>query len=361
MFRASPIHFGHLRRRISECGNEPGVYRMLGGGGEVLYVGKSIRLRTRLLSYLRADRGEKAWEIAAAARDVAWEYTPDEFGALLVEFRLIRRLRPLFNVEHRRERAVCFLKVTREPAPRLVATKSVSNDGAAYYGPFLGLGRLGMAARELTNLLGLRDCPARTPLRFADQADLFGIDYPPLCPRAELACCVAPCAGGSTERGYAERVRLLHSFLDGRTDRPVEILRERMRGAATRLDFEYAAELRDRIRDLEGVRDSLLRIRSLLSELTGAYSPRGGPDGAPVYALRCGQVVSVVRSVEGRGAAEPLADAARLAALAPEPDFARLNPDAVAEILLVARWFRRRPEERARLHGRAAADEAAGA
>src|SRR5688572_11829546 len=81
--------------------NRPGVYRMIGPSDEVLYVGKSIRVRTRLLSYFRAERGEKAAEIVGHAHRIEWEYVPSEFAALLHEFRLIKRYRPPYNVEHK--------------------------------------------------------------------------------------------------------------------------------------------------------------------------------------------------------------------------------------------------------------------
>ncbi len=78
--------------------NRPGVYRMIGPGDQVLYVGKSIRVRSRLLSYFRADPGEKAAEILGFTERVEWDDHPSEFAALLREFRQIRRLRPPFTV-----------------------------------------------------------------------------------------------------------------------------------------------------------------------------------------------------------------------------------------------------------------------
>ena len=71
--------------------NRPGVYRWLGPSDEVLYVGKSVRVRSRLLSYFRADRGEKAAEMIREATRVSWEYVPTEFGSLVSEMRLIQQ------------------------------------------------------------------------------------------------------------------------------------------------------------------------------------------------------------------------------------------------------------------------------
>ncbi|HUE77534.1 MAG TPA: nucleotide excision repair endonuclease, partial [Longimicrobiales bacterium] len=110
---ALPDHDAHgLRAYVRDhAENRPGVYRLIGPEEQVLYVGKSIRIRSRLLSYFRADRAEKAAEILTFARRVEWDDLPSEFSALLREFRLIRRLRPPFNVQHKKERAVCFLRI----------------------------------------------------------------------------------------------------------------------------------------------------------------------------------------------------------------------------------------------------------
>lgn len=341
-----------LRDRIAAAENRPGVYRMLDAEGAVLYVGRSVRVRTRLLSYLRAKRDEKAWEVATAAQDVAWEYVPDEFSAVVREFRLIRRHRPILNVEHKREREICFLKVTREAAPRLLATTRVLEDGAVYYGPFLGLTRLRAAAREIGNLLGLRDCRASTPLRFADQTDLFGgVDHAPLCPQGELRCCAAPCAAWCTERDYLDRLRRAREFFEESGPaglEPLALLRRRMAAAAERLDFEYAAELRDRARALESLRDSLHRTRALSARLTGVYIPPPLGDDSRAYALRSGRIVGELRG-PAAAAPETAMELLRGALARPDPRPSTLDADSLAERLLVLRWFRRRPEECGRL------------
>jgi hypothetical protein len=175
-----------LRAQVrAGCENRPGVYRMIGPADNLLYVGKSIRVRTRLLSYFRAPRGEKAAEIISHTHRIEWEYTPSEFASLLTEMRSIQEARPPYNVEHKRDRAFCFIKLTREEAPRILAVQEVADDGALYFGPFRGRARVREALREVADLLELRTCAAATPMRFADQLDMFGVDPQPLCMRAD--------------------------------------------------------------------------------------------------------------------------------------------------------------------------------
>src|SRR6476619_2714502 len=163
----------HVRAAAKD---RPGVYRWLSGDGEVVYVGKSKRLRTRLLSYFRCGSEEKGSRIVREATRVEWEYTPSEFAALLEELRLIKRFRPRLNVAMKRDaRHYAFIKLSRGPAPKLLVVRgSGSEDGGVYYGPFVGAQRIGEAVRELSDALGLRDCSLDQKMYFADQVDLFG-------------------------------------------------------------------------------------------------------------------------------------------------------------------------------------------
>jgi excinuclease ABC subunit C len=111
--------------------NRPGVYRMLGPDDELLYVGKSVHLRTRLLSYFRASKGEKSWDLMAETARIEWEYIPNEFFALIREMKLIQQWQPRYNVQHKRRRIYSFVKVTREPAPRVIPVTRIIEDGTS--------------------------------------------------------------------------------------------------------------------------------------------------------------------------------------------------------------------------------------
>jgi excinuclease ABC subunit C len=336
-----------LRAYVREhAENRPGVYRLIGPEEQVLYVGKSVRVRSRLLSYFRADRGEKAAEIVAFARRVEWDDLPSEFAALLREFRLIRRLRPPFNVQHKKERAVCFLRIPREPSPRLLVTTRPLDDGSEYFGPLLGAERARAAVRALVDVLGLRTCPATTPLRLGDQADLFGPEYVALCARAELKRCIAPCAAGCTEREYAGRLEVARRFLRGETDEPLERLRQRLRQAVDRWIFEYAAVVAERIELLEGLRASLVRMVGALDALSGAYAVAGHGGDHRVYLLQRGLVRAELPRPQGRADRLNLRRRVDRLLRTPPPPVPRVGGDGLAEMLLVERWFRRNPAER---------------
>jgi excinuclease ABC subunit C len=345
-----PLHpQSTLRQNVrATIENRPGVYRMVGPGDELLYVGKSVRLRTRLLSYFRAPKGDKSWDLIRETSRIEWDYIPNEFFALIQEMKLIQRWQPRFNVQHRRRRMYSFVKVTKEPAPRVVPVTRVIEDGATYYGPFPRVHAVAHTVRELAHVLGLRDCPASTPVFFGDQLEMFGSGRAPRCIRADLRSCLAPCCGRPRALEYTQAVELARRFLEGRADAPLAGLERQMNEAATRLDFEYAALLRDRLERLREFRDELVAFRGRVEDLTFVYRVPGFAGDDRIYLIRRGRIRREIPHPKGLRARRSVAR--EIEAVYGEADRgpAGLEPQDAAEILLVARWFRLRPRERRR-------------
>ena len=334
-----------LRERVREAHNRPGTYRMLAQDGEILYVGKSKQVRTRLLSYLRAGEREKAHRIVREAHTLAWDYEPSEFAALLRELELIKRHRPRFNVQHKRDGRYSFLKLSPGAAPKLFVVTAVSDDAAVYFGPFRGGKRIVEAVRELNDLLGLRDCALGTPMRFADQPDLFAWEHAPRCHRAELKLCIAPCAGMCSEDEYRRRIALARAFLDGDADEPLRWLTERMDDAAARWEFEYAGLLRDRMRRIEMLREEFSRLREALENLSFLYHVPGFGGDDRVYVVRRGTIRAAVPAPRSAPERRRLARLVDEHFGVPEHTGALVARHQVDEILLIARWFRANPTE----------------
>ena len=338
----------HVRATAKD---RPGVYRWLSADGEVVYVGKSKKLRTRLLSYFRCGSEEKGARIVREATRVEWEYTPSEFAALLEELRLIKRFRPRLNVAMKRDaRHFAFIKLTRGPAPKLLVVRGAGADDAQiYYGPFHGAQRVGEAVRELNDALGLRDCRLDQPMHFADQPELFQI-FPrtPGCIRHEIRKCLGPCVGGCTSREYDERVRLVRAFLDGADDGPMATLRGEMEAASEALEFERAASLRDKLQRLEHLREQFVRFRFAVETLSFVYTVPGHDGDDRVYLIRRGRVrgeYDVPRTDRERARLLEMVESV----FAPvERDSAQVPSHEVDELLLLSSWFRRFPAELAR-------------
>lgn len=329
--------------------DRPGVYRMYSADGEIVYVGKSKRVRSRLLSYFRcAFPEEKGARILRQAERIEWEYLPSEFAALLEELRLIKKFRPRFNVALKRDgRHYAFIKLTHHPAPKLVVVRGPGqDDSAVYYGPFQGAARVNEAVRELSDALGLRDCAADQRMNFADQPELFSI-FPrtPGCIRFEIRKCLGPCVGGCTVREYSERVNLARAFLDGADDGPIEQLRADMELASDRLEFERAASLRDKLRRLELLREQFGRLRFALESLSFAYTVPGYDGGDRVYLIRRGRVRAECPAPRTHGERALLRRLAEDVFGTVEHAASRIPTHEIDELLLLSSWFRRFPVE----------------
>ena len=325
--------------------NRPGVYQMLGEDGHPVYVGKSVRVRSRLLSYFTAAPHDKASKLIREAVQIRWEYVPNEFAALVREMKLIKRWRPRFNVQHKRKRAYAFVKITAERAPRLLPVTRVLADGSTYFGPFPAVGAVTQTVRELAHLLGLRDCPSRTPVFFGDQLEIFSEGRAPLCMRADLGSCLAPCCGRTTSEDYLARVRAGHRFLEGRSGAPLRELEAQMEEASGRMDFEYAALLRDRLERLGGFQKQLAAFRGRVESLSFVYRVPGFNGDDRIYAIRRGRIRKQLALPKSQARRIRAAKAIKQVFSSAERGLVALQPLQAAEILLVARWFKLNPKE----------------
>ena len=333
----------------SDAADRPGVYRMIAEDGEIVYVGKSKRLRSRLLSYFRcAFPEDKGARILREAGRIEWEYTPSEFAALLEELRLIKRFRPRFNVAMKRDaRNYCFIKLTKGPAPKLVVVRGAGQDDSSiYYGPFMGATGVGDAVRELNDVLGLRDCANDQRMHFADQAELFDImPRTPGCIRHEVRKCLGPCVGGCTVQQYDDRLLLARGFLDGTDDGPIAQLRREMEEASERLEYERAAALRDKFRRLEALRGQFGRLRFAVETLSFAYTVPGHEGDDRVYLIRRGRVRAETKRPQTPADALAMMSMIDDVFTPVERDSGQIPTHEIDELLLLSSWFRRFPNE----------------
>lgn len=341
---------GVMRDRVkAEALDRPGVYRMLAAGGEVVYVGKSKRLRSRLLSYFRASFPlDKGARILREAEHIEWEYTPSEFAALLSELKLIKSHRPRFNVAMKRDdRNYCFIKITRNAAPKLVVVRGPGHDeSSAYYGPFQGAVRVNEALRELNDVLGLRDCSLDQKMHFADQEDLFqSFIRTPGCIRYEVKKCIGPCVGGCTVAQYDERMGMARDFLDGADDGPIEYLRSEMELASDEMLYERAAAMRDKVKRLEQLRQQFNRLHFAVESLSFVYHVSGYEGDDRVYLIRRGHVRAEVAAPRTPGDAAGLLELIDSVYTPIERETSRIPTHEIDELLLLSSWFKRFPNE----------------
>ncbi len=220
----------------------PGSYQFKDARGRVIYVGKASNLRQRLSNYFQAPRNlhPRTRQMVETAESVEWTTVRNEVEALMLEYSLIKQHDPRFNVRLRDDKSYPFLAVTiDEQWPRAMVMRGRKRKGVRYFGPYAHA----YAIRDTLDLL-LRSFPIRTcsPSKFTSHERL---GKP--CLLYHIEKCAGPCVGEIEEMPYRELVRELCDFLAGDTDDIVDRLDAEMRGAATDLEFEKAARLRDRL------------------------------------------------------------------------------------------------------------------
>ncbi len=355
---SSAVRVAALRAAVKQgAAARPGVYRMIGEDGAVLYVGKSKQLRVRLLGYFREGPREKGARILRETQRIEWEYTPSEFAALLQELRLIKTFRPRFNVANKRDLShYAFVHLTAGRAPKLTVHRCARGRAAGdglYYGPFLGPEIVAEGVRELGDALGLRDCAESVPMHYSDQPELIQLGArTPACIRYDVKKCLGPCIAACSAREYDERVALARAFLEGSADGArgglLDRFHQEMDAASRALSYERAALYRDRIRRLERLREQFGNIRFALESLSFVYPVPGFDGDDRVYLIRRGTVraeLAAPRTTPDRFALQRLVEEVFQPG---EPPGGGVRLHEIDEILLLSAWFRRFPEELAR-------------
>src|SRR3984893_16629938 len=235
-----------IRRRLREVPDSPGVYLLRDTSGQVIYVGKALRLRDRLRSYFTAGYAQTARVAARVRRVYDFEFvkTANEVEALVLECNLIKHYRPRFNIRLKDDKNYLYLKLpVTEEFPRVHYTRRILDDGALYFGPYTSAQSLRSTVKSIRQLLPFRTC----------SDDIF--KQHKVCLDFHIRRCPGPCEGRISGEDYRARIREVALFMEGRSDVLTKQLRQRMVGAAGALDFENAARYRDQLMAIEKIAD----------------------------------------------------------------------------------------------------------
>ncbi|MBL8481969.1 MAG: excinuclease ABC subunit UvrC [Rhodocyclaceae bacterium] len=222
---------------------QPGVYRMVGSGDELLYVGKAKNLRRRVSSYFqRTQNSPRITLMVAQVERVETTVTRSEAEALILENNLIKEFRPRYNILFRDDKSYPYIRISKHEFPRIGAYRGAIGRDARYFGPFPNVWAMREAIQLIQKVFLLRTCE-----------DTVYANRSRPCLLHEVRRCTAPCVGLIGAAEYAEDLRLATLFLAGKHGEVVERLSEQMQQAASQLAFERAAQLRDQIRALQKV------------------------------------------------------------------------------------------------------------
>jgi excinuclease ABC subunit C len=273
------------REKAALLPDSPGVYMFKDAAGTVLYVGKATSLRSRVRSYFLESRwfDAKTGSLAREIADLDTIVLDNPREALALENNLIKRYQPKFNIRLVDDKTYPYIKLTlNEKYPRVYFTRKVKKDGAAYFGPYFPAN---LARRILTFVHKRFMIPSCN-------VDLTR-DHPRPCLQYYIKRCHGPCVSGlAVDEAYAESVRDVRLFLDGKRGDLIKSLEERMSAAAEKELFEQAAAYRDLLRTLEDIEERQ-RIAAAQGDDTDvlAYYAEAPLVAANLFHLRGGRVV----------------------------------------------------------------------
>ncbi len=261
------------------------MYLWRGAEGEVLYVGKAKRLRSRVRSYFATDFPDSPRNrlLQRLIADVDTIVVPSEAGSLILENNFIKEYRPRFNVRLKDDKSYPSIAVTlSEPFPRVLVTRKRDIPGARYFGPYTDVGQLRRTLAIIRRLYTVRSCQDRLP---EERRDRPCLDY-------YIGRCRAPCVGWQDMPEYQRMVRDVVEFLEGKTQDVRVRVREAMLAASQREDFERAREMRDALRWLDRLEEPLTVEVMGTGDADVIGYARDGDDAVGVHMrVRSGRVV----------------------------------------------------------------------
>jgi excinuclease ABC subunit C len=235
-----------LESKIKHLPNNPGVYQFKNDKGKVIYVGKAINLKSRVKSYfIGGNQSAKTTALVSKTHDLELIVTDNEIEALVLENNLIKEFKPRYNVNLKDDKSFPFIKVTNEPYPRIYPTRRLIRDGSKYFGPYTSVNSMKSSLRMINQLFKIRSCKLDITQESIDKKKFkVCLDY-------HIKKCDGPCEGLISEKDYGDMVGEVVKVLKGKTDDLIDDLNVKMRASVEKLEFEKAAELRDRLEQLK--------------------------------------------------------------------------------------------------------------
>lgn len=231
-----------IEEELKKLPNKPGVYIMKNKQDEIIYVGKAVSLKNRVRQYFRKNNKTKRIENMVSLID-HFEYivVDNEAEALILECNLIKKNRPKFNVLLKDDKTYPYIKIDiKSDFPAVTFTRRITNDGSKYFGPYANPG----AAKEMIDFIKqkyqIRQC------RTIKERTRPCLNY-------HIKRCLAPCMGYVSKEEYRKQIDEIVDLLEGKTDKIQKELQIQMEEAVQKLEFEKAAEIRDRKQAIERV------------------------------------------------------------------------------------------------------------
>jgi len=284
-----------LQEQLKRLPDKPGVYKFYDAKGALLYVGKAKSLRSRVRSYFlkTATIEPHKQHMVTEVADIQYLLAETPTMALHFEADLVRHEQPRYNVKLRDDKHYPYIRINvHEPWPTTMVARKMQRDGARYFGPFTDASSVRQTLDTINRLFPHILC----------NRVITGND-PRACLYYHIKRCPAPCIGAINNADYRQIVDQMIGFLDGKSDKVLHELRQQMLDAAEKLEFERAADLRDRVRAAERVVTQQQIVYSSISDedIVGVHH-EGPYSCVQVFLIRGGRLIAREHFVlEGQG------------------------------------------------------------
>ena len=275
-----------IAEELKKIPKKPGVYLMKDESGKIIYVGKAVNLHSRVRQYFQTSAAEnpKVRSMGKLISEFEYIVTATEMESLILECNLIKTHDPKYNVKLKDDKAYPYIKVTvNEKFPKVVFTRKLEKDRAKYFGPYTNASHVHETLELARSIWPLRVCARQFP-RDA------GKGRP--CLNYYIGRCLAPCKGGITEKEYDGFIEELFRFLNGKYEDIVEKLERGMNECSENMEFEKAADLRDKISAVK-ILSEKQKIEAATDEDQDviAIAQTGGDTLAQVFFIRGGKML----------------------------------------------------------------------
>lgn len=247
---------------LKNVNTQPGVYQMFDVNDKILYVGKAKNLKNRLSSYFRSSGlSVKTQALVVKIANIQVTITESESAALVLEQNLIKALKPPYNILLRDDKSYPYILVTDQSYPRLTVHRGAKNRKGDYFGPYPSAGAVYQSINFLQKTFRIRQC----------EDSVFNNRSRP-CLQYQIKRCTAPCVDFISEEDYKRDIQSSSLFLQGKSDTLLQQLADEMEKAASELNFEKAALLRDQIAALRRVQsESIIENESSNIDIFAIY------------------------------------------------------------------------------------------
>lgn len=276
-----------LKEKLENLPALPGIYQFFNGKAKVVYIGKAKNLKNRVRSYFHKNIDSPKTEILVSKiEDLQIIVTDSEIEALVLENNLIKELKPRYNILLKDDKSFPYIRVTNELFPQIFPTRNIVKDGSRYFGPYTDVKIMRSSLKLITKVFKIRSC------KFDITQEAVEKNKIKICLDYHIKKCEGPCEGHVNAERYNSLVNQAVKVFRGKSDELLAELRKQMIDASGRLEFETAAELRDRLEQLQVYTSKQRVVSTDISDRDIISAAFEGKDvAATILNIRSGRLV----------------------------------------------------------------------